>query len=726
MPNSLFSEAWHRVAQSRAKLKPEVEIRRHTFQGSVWYVLRDPLNNQYARLSPPAYFMACRLRLDRTLEQVWRECLDLYPEQAPSQIEVIYLLAHLTQHNLITSDLPPDARQTFSRYQKNQVKERQSKLLNFLYWRQPLFDPDEFLVDALPFFRPFFSRWGLILWAAVILYALELCVENAASVWDRSSGFFSPSNLFLLYAAGIVTKLWHELGHGLLCRHYGGRVNTFGAMLLLLTPLPYVDVSTSWSFPRRSERIIVAAGGMIFEFFLAAVALIFWAKTLQGPQATPSALNAFAYNVFVLSSIVTLLFNINPLLRFDGYYIFSDFVQIPNLYQRSVLQLKYLLEHYVFKANRSLSPAQSNSEGHALWIYGLASGVYRMILMWSIFFTLAGTFMGIGLVIAFFILFMWVVLPIGKFFKYLSRDPILQQCRPRAFGLVAAFGLGLFVFLAFIPFPHHFWATGIVEADDSRQIYAETSGYLNKVVAAPGSAVKAGDVLVQLDDPLSTYKLQDAQADLSQAQNMVSGSSDAPQVMATAAGVQLHAAWDRLRNTRLHLSQLTVRAPIDGIWSSPQISDKCGYWLPRGSLLGEVVAVEPRKFHFLAVVPQSNAAQLFSGPLSAWIRLPGQSDIPIHATSIRIIPSESKVLPSASLSWAAGGEIQTEETDSTGLKAKESFYLVYASLDPQTPATLAQRRRGLMRFATTWSPLLTQLHSQILQTFQERVESRTE
>ena len=718
MPGSIFSEAWHRVAQSRAKLKPEVEIQRHTFQGSVWYVMRDPLNNQYARVSPPAYFLACRLRLDRTVEQVWRECMDLYPEDAPSQVEVIYLLAQLTRHNLLTSDLPPDVKQTFSRYQKNQSREFQGKLLNFLYLRLPLFDPDALLVDLLPFFRPLFSRLGLVIWSVTILYALKLAVEHANTIWDRSNGFFSPSNLFLLYVAGIGTKLWHELGHGLLCRYYGGRVNTLGVMLLLLTPLPYVDVSSSWSFPRRGERIIVAAGGMIFEFFLAALALIFWANTAPGP------LNSLAYNVFVLSSIVTLFFNINPLLRFDGYYIFIDFIQIPNLYQRSILQLKYLLEHYVFQAKRSLSPAQTEGEGHALWIYGLASAIYRLILMWSIFFALAGAFMGIGLVIAFFVLFMWVILPVFKFLRYLVHDPILQQCRPRAVGLVAGFGLILYILLAFIPVPHHFWATGVVEADASSQIYTETSGYLSQVIVPPGTSVHAGDILVQLDDPLATYKLQDAEASVSLARNLVNGSIDTPHVMANAAQVQLDASWDRLKHSRDELTRLAVRSPIDGIWVAPQITDKRGYWLPRGSILGEVIT--PGRFHFLAVVPQDQAGQLFSGPLSASIRLPGQSNIAVKATSIRIIPSESNILPSAALSWVSGGEIQTDETDATGLKAREPFYFVYADLDPNTTATLAQRRRGVVRFSTTWVPLLTQIHRQILQTFQERVESRPE
>jgi putative peptide zinc metalloprotease protein len=715
MSESLFSEAWHRVAKSRAQLHPEAEIRRHRFRGNLWYVVRDPLSNQFARLAPSAYFFACRLRLNRTIEHIWRECLQLYPDDAPTQQEVIQLLAQLTQLNLLSSDLPPDATMSFRRQQKTEGRELQGKLVNFLFFRTHLVDPSPLLDALLPWFRPVLSRFGLILWSVVILAALKIVVEHWREITDQSNGLFAPSNLFLIYVAAIITKFWHELGHGLVCRRFGGEVRSLGLMMLIFTPLPFVDVSSSWAFPRRYQRMLVGGAGMIFEFFLAALATFFWVSTTAGP------LNALAYNIMVLSSLTTLLFNINPLLRFDGYYIFSDWAEIPNLGQRSLLQLKYLLEHYVFRIRHSLSPAQSPAEGRWLWIYGITSGLYRIFLIWTIFFVLAGQFLGVGLVLAFIVVVLWIGFPLGKMIRYLARDPLLDRCRPRAVGICVGAFAAVVLFLALVPMPHHFRAAGIVEADVSRDLYTQSTGYLDEIVAPSGSTVHAGDVLLRLTDPLMDLRIQQARAEVRGGEITVNNLADDSLVAAKSARMQLDSARDDLQDLLEQQKNFEVRSPIDGVWVAPDLTDRIGYWMPRGSALGEVV--QPGRFRFAAVVEQAQAADLFAGPLrSAQVRLRGQSDIAIKTESIRIIPSQQRILPSAALGWLAGGDIDVVRDDTSGLTALKPFFEVYAELDPSTPACLAQRRTGVIRFNANWEPLLTQGLRRVRQLFQEKIQ----
>jgi len=714
MSASLFSEAWHRVAKSRAQLHPEAEIHRHRFRGSLWYVVRDPLSNQFARLAPSAYFFACRLRLNRTIEHIWRECLQLYPDDAPTQQEVIQLLAQLTQLNLLSSDLPPDATMSFRRQQKTEGRELQGKLVNFLFFRTHLVDPSPLLDALLPWFRPVLSRFGLILWSVVILAALKIVVEHWRDITDQSNGLFAPSNLFLVYVAAIITKFWHELGHGLVCRRFGGEVRSLGLMMLIFTPLPFVDVSSSWAFPRRYQRMLVGGAGMIFEFFLAALATFLWVSTTAG------SLNALAYNIMVLSSLTTLLFNINPLLRFDGYYIFSDWVEIPNLAQRSLLQLKYLLEHYVFRIRHSLSPAQSPAEGHWLWAYGIASGLYRVFLIWTIFFVLAGQFLGVGLVLATIVVVLWVGFPLGKMIRYLARDPLLDRCRPRAIGICAGTAAALLLFLALVPMPHHFRADGIVEADFSRDLYTQTTGYVDEIAVPSGSTVHAGDVLLRLTDPLMDLRIQQARAEVRAGEITVNNLADDSLVAAKSARLQLDSARDNLLELLEQQKNFEVRSPIDGVWVAPDLTDRIGYWMPRGSALGEVV--QPGRFRFAAVVEQDQAADLFAGPLrSAQVRLRGQSDIAIKTESIRIIPSQQRILPSAALGWLAGGDIDVVRDDTSGMTALKPFFEVYAELDPSTPACLAQRRTGVIRFNARWEPLLTQGLRRLRQLFQEKI-----
>jgi putative peptide zinc metalloprotease protein len=714
MSTSLFSEAWHRVARQRARLKPEAEIQRHSFRGTVWYVLRNPLTNQFARVTSCAYYFVCRLRLDRTIEHVWRECLEIFPEEAPTQQEVIQLLAQLANLNLLTSDLPPDVTMTFERHEKTRQRELRGKWLNFLYLRLHVVDPTPLLDALLPVFRPFFSRTGFWFWAVVVFLGIKVAIDHSDTLAGRANGFFAPSNIFLIYVAAILTKAWHELGHALLCRFFGGEVRTLGVMLLLLTPLPYVDVSTSWSFPRRNERMLVAAGGMIFEFFLAALAIFVWASTPEGP------LNSTAYNVVVLASITTLLFNLNPLLRFDGYYILGDWLQIPNLSQRALLHLKYLVERHVFRLRQALSPAQSAGEGHWLWIYAVTSGLYRLFLVWTIFFVLAEHFLGLGLVLACFIITIWVVLPAGKFIRYLATDPFLRTCRPRAITLSLGSFATLALLLALVPMPHHFFATGIVEADVSRQIYNQSDGYLAEIVTPPGSYVHAGEVLLRLHDPLMPWKLKRDDAQVAEAEGLLNSLTDDSRVAALSARTQVDAARAGREELRHEAQNAEVLAPIDGVWVAPQLSEEFGNWMPRGTILGEVI--QPGRFRFLAVVQQDASADLFSGRLrSAVVRLRGQSGEAIRATDLRIIPAQQHVLPSAALGWPAGGEIETDPKDTSGLQAKNPFFIVSAELAPTEQVYLAQRRSGEIRFAAAWEPLLTQALRHVRQLFQERV-----
>jgi putative peptide zinc metalloprotease protein len=714
MSTSLFSEAWHRVARQRARLKPEAEIQRHSFRGTIWYVLRNPLTNQFARVTSCAYYFVCRLRLERTIEHVWRECLEIFPEEAPTQQEVIQLLAQLSNLNLLTSDLPPDVTMTFERHEKTRQRELRGKWLNFLYLRLHVVDPTPLLDALLPVFRPFFSRAGVWLWALVVLLGVKVAIDHAGLLTSRANGFFAPSNILLIYVAAILTKTWHELGHALLCRFFGGEVRTLGVMLLLLTPLPYVDVSSSWSFPRRGERMLVAAGGMIFEFFMAALAMFVWASTPEGP------LNSLAYNVVVLASVTTLLFNLNPLLRFDGYYILSDWLQIPNLSQRALLHLKYLVERHLFRLRQALSPAQGAAEGHMLWVYSVASGLYRLFLVWSIFFVLADHFLGVGLILACFIVTLWIVLPTGKFIRYLATDPFLRTCRARAISLSLGSFAAVTLLLALVPAPHHFFATGVVEADVSRQIYNESGGYLEEIVARPGSTVHAGDVLVRLNDPLMPWKIRSGEAQVAEAEGLLNSLTDDSRVAALSARTQIDAARAGLGELRHEQRNAEVVAPVDGVWVAPQLSEQFGAWMPRGTILGEVI--QPGSFRFLAVVEQDASADLFSGTLrSAVVRLHGQSGEAIPATGLRIIPSQQHVLPSAALGWPAGGDIETDPKDTTGLQAKSPFFIVSAELTPDGPVYLAQRRSGEIRFSAAWEPLLTQALRRVRQLFQERV-----
>jgi putative peptide zinc metalloprotease protein len=715
MSGGMFSAAWHRIAKSKAKLNPNAEVERHRYRGNTWFIIRDPLSNSFFRLSPVAYRFVARLSREKTVEEVWKECLVLFPEEAPGQREVVKLLGQLTNANLIQSDLPPDATMQFERQRKQKQQELKGKLMSFLFLKFPLFDPHNVLSAMLPFFRPFFGTFGFVLWSVVLIYALVEAAGNFSALLDQTQGLLSPGNIFYLYVAGTVAKLWHEMGHGLLCRFFGGEVRTLGAMLLIMTPLPYIDASSSWSFPNRWHRILVAAGGMIFEFFLAAIALIIWANT------SPGLINAIAYNTIIVASITTFLFNINPLLKFDGYFILCDIIGIPNLGQRSQKMIKYFAERYLYAVRQTENPSESTREGGWLATYGITSALYRVFLMYSISMMLVGNFFGIGIVLAIAIIILWAVVPIGKFIYYLFTDPVLEPTRSRAIAISLG-GIGLIIaFLAIIPMPEHFRAQSIIEAENYTNIFTETEGTLIEIVTPPGSRVRQGDVLFRLSNNDFDREIDIAQSKFRSARISLQQLSYAERARLAAVQAEIEAARELIQTYQDFKDKLTVRAPMDGIWVAADIDRYLGSYIRRGVSLGQVI--DPQSFRVLGVVAQEGASYLFDRPLkSGEIKLYGNAGEELQAKNFQLIPAEQTQLPSPALSWKSGGEIQTDEKDPHGIKAVEPFFLMTGELSSPENKALFHHRRGVMRVHVGYRPLLWQWSRLLKQILEARLK----
>ena len=359
-----FSESWYRIAHQRICLRPGIKVRRQNYRGERWLVLENPFSNQYFRLRPAAYELIARLRPDRTVQEVWQECIDRFPDDAPGQEAVLQLLSQLYFANLLQYDLAADSAQLFERFKKRRQREIRSRFLNLMFMRFPLLDPDEFLVRTLPVVGKLISAFGALLWLVVVGSGLKVVADNFPALRVQSQSILAADNLVLLYAGLVLIKSLHEFGHAYFCRKFGGEVHVMGVMLMIFTPVPYMDATSSWGFRSRWQRMLVGGAGMIVEIFVAALATFVWASTNTG------TLHNLAYNIMFIASVSTVVFNINPLLRFDGYYILSDLIEIPNLHQRCSLHLKHLAEHYLFGIKKSESPAQSRREAAWLTVFG--------------------------------------------------------------------------------------------------------------------------------------------------------------------------------------------------------------------------------------------------------------------------------------------------------------------------------------------------------------------
>src|SRR5687768_11709610 len=483
-----FSESWYRVADLRVKLRPSAQISRQHYRGDRWYVVRDPAGNQFHRLSAPAYRFVGLLDGTRTVAEAWDLVGGQLADDAPTQNEVIQILSQLHAANLLESDVTPDAAVLLRRHKKQTRQKWQGRMMNILFPRIPLWDLDRFLVRWMPVMRFFLSTWGAILWLVVIAAAIFAIAPEWPKLQSAARDSIHPQNWPFLWATFVLIKLIHELGHGFTCRRFGGEVHELGIMFLVLVPAPYVDASSAWAFPNKWQKILVGAGGMIFELFVAAIMAFVWLNTSEG-----TLVHQLAYNVMLIASVSTVIFNANPLLRYDGYYMLSDYLEIPNLRYRSGEYSLGLIKRHAFgvKQHQPLPPVRQRFWLLNYWIF---SGLYRTWVGVMIILMVWNEVPVLGVLMALGGLITWLVVPVVKIFKYLMLEPELHRKRTRAWGWTLAATAGAVAFLWLVPWPTTLNAEGIVEPAEKRLVFSQMPGVVRRIQVKDGQLVKQGDV----------------------------------------------------------------------------------------------------------------------------------------------------------------------------------------------------------------------------------------
>lgn len=712
-PNSTFSESWHRVAGQKITLRPGVQVHRQRFRGERWMVLQNPLTNQFFRLRPEAYEFIARLRADRTVEQVWQECLEKFPESAPGQEQVVQLLAQLYHGNLLYYEEAPDTSELFERYRKRKQQEMGFKWMNIMFMRFPLLDPDRFLVRTLPFVGRLISPVGFLIWLVMVGWGLKTVMDHFPALQDQAQGVLAPDNLFWLYTGLVILKTLHEFGHAYFCRHYGGEVHSMGVMLMVFTPVPFVDATSSWGFKEKRKRVLVGLAGMIVEFFVAAIAAVVWAKT------APGIIHSVAFNMMFIASVSTLLFNLNPLMRFDGYYIMSDLLEIANLNQRSMSQLKYFFERYLFGVKKAESPAHSRVEAGWLAVYGVAAIIYRTIIFAGIVWFVADRWLIVGFLMALICVVSWVFAPLFKLTKYLASDPKLSRSRPQAVAVVCVGAAAIFAFLQFVPLPHYFRASAVLQSRQWSQVITEAPGEIVEIMAVPGKSVKAGQPILRLENPELIPQLNEARAVFREVETRIRAALQMDAASLKPLYSRLSSAQKLIDRLTREQESLIVRARHDGIWVAPGVEDMRRRWTARGTVMGLIV--NPADFEISATVLQEDVDRIFRREYPrAEVRLYGEVEDLIEIKDLRVVPGEQRVLPSPALGWQAGGDIATNMRDQHGREAAEPFFSVVGQVTPRSEVAFLHGLTGKVRFRLENEPLLPRWVRRLGQLLQKR------
>ena len=430
MAQSTFSQSWYRVAALTPRLRLHVRVSRHRYRGQPWYVLQDSVTARYHRFTPSAYFVIGLMDGRRKLDTIWEAANTEFGDDAPTQDEVIQLLGQLHAGDVLQCEIPPDSMELFRRYEQDRLSKLTRRLVSPLSIRIPLFDPERMLEFLIPLVRPLFSWIGFIIWTLVVGVGIALVVSHWTDLTHNiSDRVLNTDNLLLIWLSFPFIKLLHELGHALATKHWGGEVHEMGISLLVLTPVPYIDASASSAFPDKRKRIFVAAAGMMVELFIATLALFVWLNVENG------LVSAAMFNIMLIGGVSTLFFNGNPLLRFDGYFMLADAIEIPNLGGRSTQYLGYLCQRYLFDVQSAESPVTADGERRWFVLYGIAAFIYRLIITFVIVLFIPTKFFIVGILLAEWAVLTQVLFPLGKQLKFLFVSPKIRRRRLRALGL---------------------------------------------------------------------------------------------------------------------------------------------------------------------------------------------------------------------------------------------------------------------------------------------------
>ena len=555
------------------RYRGDLVTNRQVYQGQAWYVVKDPIGLSYYRFRPEEYALLEMLDGEASLEDLKDNFEARFPPRRITVDEVSRFVSTLHRSGLVIGDRPGQGPQLNERRRQRVWSEWKNWLRSIMCLRFRGIDPDWILNKLNPWFGWLYSPPALMVAVVYIFTALMLVLvnfETFRSKLPEFHQFFASGNWFYLAAALGITKVIHEFGHGLSCKYYGGECHEMGFMLLVFTPCLYCDVSDSWMLPSKWKRMMIGAGGMYIELIIASTATFLWWNSHEG------LFNQMCLNVMFVSSVSTLLFNANPLMRFDGYYILSDMLEIPNLRTKSSTSLSRLAKKWCLGVKLQDDPFLPKRHQGLFALYSVASTIYMWVLMISIFMFVWNAMKpyrmeAIGRMLALFGIYGLIVRPITGIYKFLKvpgrRDEVKSLNITVTAGVVAAIAAAI----CFIPLPQRVWCPAELRPRGEETVYVTVDGRLEEILVEANDRVAEGDELARFSNV-------DLELQIAELEGQESGyrarlaSLERERFTDSAAGMEIRTVEESLKSVKEQLvkkrqyqSELVLKAPRSGL-----------------------------------------------------------------------------------------------------------------------------------------------------------------
>lgn len=712
------------------------------FQGTGYWVAKDPVGLKYHRLRNEQYAVLNLLEDGKSLHTLRSELVRQFPTFRPSLADVQRMVVDMHEKGLVLSERRGQGAELLQKAEREGWKKVRQSLQSLLFLRLPGWDPEGVLAAMLPWTRWCFLRRTVVLATLFVLSSLLLLLVNFDEFQRRLpefQAFFGWPNVLWMWLAIALTKVLHEFGHGLSCKHFGSECHGMGIMLLVFSPTLYCDTSDSWMLRNKWQRMAIGAAGMYVEVVLSAFALWTWWF------APDSTLGYLCLNVFFVTSVSTVVFNLNPLMRFDGYYILSDFLEIPNLRPQAEKLLKETAAQVCLGVEPQYDPfAPQHGRGWFV-LYAIASWVYRWVLLLGIslfLYTVLKPYdlqsIGIGLaVVSIGGMLVGGAVTLYKTFTRPREEPL---SRPRMFATLLAFSaVGTAIML--VPLPLHVEAPFVLEPRDVRHLHVKTAGTLTEIGTRSGNTVSVDDELLRFESPDLDEEIENLLLEVDVLKRrldaQVSLRDDASELTTREA---IRSAESQIEDLRRRRSDLVLQAPIAGrvVAAEPRPESKIGADAIRldgwhGTLLERRnlgAFVEPGT-RVLSLAPSDEyVAVLYVGQsIRNEVHFDQKVELKIEelpllkvATEVESVSDRHDAYVPRALSNKYGGELPTLTEDDGRERLVETAYRIVVPIPDDVPvSSLRSGLRGRARFLV-WDRTIGQwLWRAFRQTFQFRL-----
>jgi putative peptide zinc metalloprotease protein len=682
--------AMAKLKDTTLSARRDLKVSRHLFRDEPSYIVHDPVSFQSHRFSQKDYHLLASLQHSKTLEETFVDLSTrgLYPGD---RRDFYKFVLDLQMRGLL--DLPlNDGARLYSRYKQKKAEQSKVSLMKMLFIKIPLLNPNKFLDRTVRFARPLFTRWFFVIWALMMLASFGLLLTRFEEFYSQLANILATRNLVILFFVMTGLKFWHELGHAYACKISGGAVPDMGAFLMAGMPMAYVDVSASWSFASRNQRVLVGLGGMYFESIAACIAMFIWAFT------GPGTVNSTAHFVVLMASFMTVLFNANPLMRYDGYYILSDMTGVPNLRQRSMQFSGGLVKWLALGTPMSIA-VNSITEACLLLFYGVAAFLYQFWLMLVIAVMISQQFFVLGIAMAVGVVVSSIINPLKSMFTYLWFSPELADRRPRAIGVSAVMlGLALSAFVI-IPVPGGVVTSGQLTYEKVQSVRVPFDSYISSIDVVAGQKVSMSDPILSVSSPDIVNRFQLAGATRNVAERKVITAFSASAAVQKQRQLESQVALSEYRIAEANFKKQQVDANFDGIVLQCPMTQDQGAYIKSGVELARVS--NGVKIVRALVDSQQIASIRPNVGDSATVRIKANCGRSVSGTIDRIEPQGSSTIQMMGLSTSAGGDILTNDDGVSSVP----YFMIDVRLDESFDIDMPEKTTAYVRFGRKFETL---------------------